>query len=283
MKEKQLKLQDVNKYEADYGQLPDLSKADFSRDVVFTYNGTTSGVKVPRTDWIDDGREGLTLCDATSAVFAMDVDFSKLDVTTWSWQKVMGGEAAHGMIVLSPRAVKRLESYTPSWPMPKIFCLTKGGNLIDGIFKGETINTPSMLAVEDAIDGLKWAESIGGLPKLIERSDENLKVVKDWVAKTDWVDFLARSEEIISNTSICLRIVDPDYTSLPADEQESRAKKLVSILDNEGIAFDIGSYRDAPAGIRIWGGATVEKADMEDLLPWLDWAYAEVKGKAQAA
>ncbi|PIR39305.1 MAG: phosphoserine transaminase [Alphaproteobacteria bacterium CG11_big_fil_rev_8_21_14_0_20_39_49] len=280
---KQLKLQDVNKYEADYGQLPDLSKADFSRDVVFTYNGTTSGVKVPGTDWIDDGREGLTLCDATSAVFAMDVDFSKLDVTTWSWQKVMGGEAAHGMIVLSPQAVKRLESYTPAWPMPKIFLLTKGGKLIDGIFKGETINTPSMLAVEDAIDGLKWAESIGGLPKLIERSDENLKVVKDWVAKTAWVDFLARSEEITSNTSICLKIVDPEYTSLPAEEQESRAKQIVSTLEKEGIAYDIGSYRDAPAGIRIWGGATVEKADMEDLLPWLDWAYAEVKGKAKAA
>lgn len=280
---KQLKLEDINKYEADYGKLPDLSKANFSRDIIFTYNGTTSGVKVPGTDWIDDNREGLTICDATSAVFAMDVDFSKLDVTTWSWQKVMGGEAAHGMIVLSPKAVERLESYTPSWPLPKIFRLTKGGKLIEGIFEGATINTPSMLAVEDAIDGLKWAQSIGGLPKLIERSNENLQIVKDWVAKTNWVDFLAESEETISNTSICLKIVDGEYTSLPEDEQVSRAKQIVSILDNEGIAYDIGSYRDAPVGIRIWGGATIEKADMEDLLPWLDWAYAEVKGKAKAA
>ena len=280
---KQLKLEDVNKYEADYGKIPDLSQADSSRDVIFTYNGTTSGVKVPNTDWIADDREGLTLCDATSAVFAMDVDFSKLDVTTWSWQKVMGGEAAHGMIVLSPRAVARLESYTPAWPLPKIFRLTKGGKLIEGIFKGATINTPSMLAVEDAIDGLKWAESLGGLPALIERSNANLETVKEWVAKSDWADFLAESDETISNTSICIKIVDAQHISLSADEQNARAKQIASILESEGIAYDIGSYRDAPAGIRIWGGATIEKADMEDLLPWLDWAYAQVKEKAQAA
>ena len=280
---KQLKLEDVNKYEADYGKIPDLSQADSSRDVIFTYNGTTSGVKVPNTDWIADDREGLTLCDATSAVFAMDVDFSKLDVTTWSWQKVMGGEAAHGMIVLSPRAVARLESYTPAWPLPKIFRLTKGGKLIEGIFKGATFNTPSMLAVEDAIDGLKWAESLGGLPALIERSNANLETVKEWVAKSDWADFLAESDETISNTSICIKIVDAQHISLSADEQNARAKQIASILESEGIAYDIGSYRDAPAGIRIWGGATIEKADMEDLLPWLDWAYAQVKEKAQAA
>jgi phosphoserine aminotransferase len=280
---KQLKLDDVNAYKADYGQLPDLSQADFSRDVVFTWNGTTSGVKVPNGDWIADDREGLTICDATSAVFAMDVAWNKLDVTTWSWQKVMGGEAAHGMIVLSPKAVERLENYTPAWPLPKIFRLTKGGKLIDGIFKGETINTPSMLAVEDAIDGLKWAESIGSLPALIARSEANLKAVSDWVAKTDWVAFLAQDAENNSNTSICLKIVDPEYAALSSDEQAARAKKIVSLLDAEGVAYDIGSYRDAPAGIRIWGGATVKTSDMEALLPWLDWAYAQVKDTAQAA
>jgi phosphoserine aminotransferase len=280
---KQLKLKDINKYEADYGKLPDLSKADFSRDVVFTYNGTTSGVKLPDTKWIAADRKGLTLCDATSAVFAIGIDFSKLDVTTWSWQKVMGGEAAHGMIVLSPRAVARLESYTPAWPMPKIFLLTKGGKLIDGIFSGETINTPSMLAVEDALDGLKWAESIGGLPKLIERSNANLKVISDWVAKSNWAGFLAERPEINSNTSICLKIVDPAYTALSDDEQAEHAKKIVSILEKQGVAYDIGSYRDAPAGIRIWGGATVEKSDIEALLPWLDWAYEQTKQTAQAA
>lgn len=280
---KQLKLKDVNAYEADYGQLPDFSKANFKNDVVFTWNGTTSGVKVPNGNWIADDREGLTICDATSAVFAMDVAWSKLDVTTWSWQKVMGGEAAHGMIVLSPKAVKRLETYTPAWPMPKIFLMAKGGKLIEGIFEGETINTPSMLAVEDAIDGLKWAESIGGLKALIQRSDANLKAVSDWVAKTPWVGFLAEKPEITSNTSICLKIVDPAYTALSAEEQAEKAKKLVSILDKEGVAYDIGSYRDAPAGIRIWGGATVETSDLEALLPWLDWAYAQVSNKAQAA
>ncbi len=280
---KQLKLKDVNAYEAGYGQLPDFSKADFNRDVVFTWNGTTSGVKVPNGNWISDDRSGITICDATSAVFAMDLPWSKLDVTTWSWQKVMGGEAAHGMIVLSPKAVARLEGYTPAWPMPKIFNMTKGGKLIEGIFEGETINTPSMLAVEDAIDGLKWAESIGGLKALVGRSDANLKAVSDWVARTPWVAFLAETAEINSNTSICLKIVDPAYTALSADEQAEKAKKLVSILDKEGVAYDIGSYRDAPAGIRIWGGATVESSDMEALLPWLDWAYAQVSSKAQAA
>jgi phosphoserine aminotransferase len=213
----------------------------------------------------------------------MDIDFSKLDVTTWSWQKVMGGEAAHGMIVLSPRAVARLESYTPAWPMPKIFLLTKGGKLIDGIFKGDTINTPSMLAVEDAIDGLKWAESIGGLPKLIERSNANLKVISDWVAKSSWAGFLAERPEINSNTSICLKIVDPAYKSLSAEEEANRAKQIESILEKQGVAYDIGSYRDAPAGLRIWGGATVEKSDIEALLPWLDWAYEQTKQTAQAA
>lgn len=273
---KQLKLEDINKYTADYGKLPDLTKADPKRDIVFTFNGTTSGVKIPNADWIADDREGLTLCDATSAVFAMDMPWSKLDVTTWSWQKVMGGEAAHGMIVLSPKAVARLESYTPSWPLPKIFRLTKGGKLIEGIFKGETINTPSMIAVEDAVDGLTWAKKIGGISKLIERSESNLKVIEDWVAKTDWVDFLSETEETRSNTSICLKIVDPEYCKLPADQQAAKAKEIVSLLAKQEVAYDIGSYRDAPAGIRIWGGATVEKSDLQALTPWLDWAFKQV-------
>ncbi len=276
---KQLKLPNVNSYKAEYGQLPDLSKVNFANDVVFTWNGTTSGVKVPNGDWISANREGLTICDATSAVFAMEMPWDKLDVTTWSWQKVMGGEGAHGMIVLSPRAVARLESYTPSWPMPKIFTLTKGGKLIEGIFEGETINTPSMIAVEDALDGLRWAESIGGLPALIKRSDANLQAVKEWVAKTPWVDFLAEVPETISNTSICLKIVDPAYNLLSKDEQEAKAKEIVSLLGKEKAAFDIGSYRDAPTGLRIWGGATVETSDMQAILPWLDWAWNEVKMK----
>jgi phosphoserine aminotransferase len=280
---KQLKLKDVNSYKADYGQLPDLSKVNFVNDVVFTWNGTTSGVKVPNGDWISDSRDGLTICDATSAVFAMDVPWSKLDVTTWSWQKVMGGEGAHGMIVLSPRAVERLENHTPSWPMPKIFTLAKSGKLIEGIFKGETINTPSMLAVEDALDGLRWAESIGGLQSLIARSEANLQAVKDWVAKTDWVDFLAEDEQTISNTSICLKIVDPTYTALSQEDQAAQAKKIVSLMDKEEVAYDIGSYRDAPAGLRIWGGATIETANLEAVLPWLDWAFVEVCGKKEAA
>lgn len=280
---KQLKLQNVNSYKAEYGQLPDLAKVNFNNDVVFTWNGTTSGVKVPNGEWISDAREGLTICDATSAVFAMDLPWGKLDVTTWSWQKVMGGEGAHGMIVLSPSAVKRLESYTPSWPMPKIFTLTKGGKLIEGIFEGETINTPSMLAVEDALDGLRWAESIGGLKALIARSEANLQAVKDWVKVTPWVEFLSENPEGTSNTSICLKIVDPGYIVLSKDEQEAKAKEIVSLLAKEKAAYDIGSYRDAPTGIRIWGGATVETADMKALLPWLDWAFAEVCGKKAAA
>lgn len=274
---KQLKLENVTKHEADYGLLPDFTEVNFSNDVVFTYNGTTSGVKVPNLDWIPDDREGLTICDATSAVFAMDLDYSKLDVVTWSWQKVMGGEGAHGMIVLSPRAIERLESYTPAWPLPKIFRMTKGGKLIKGIFSGATINTVSMLCIEDAVDGLRWAESIGGLPKLLERSQANLKAIADWVAKTDWIDFLAKDPATISNTSICLKIVAPWYQELPAEDQAAKAKQLVSLLDKEGVGYDFGSYRDAPAGLRIWGGATVDTADIEALLPWLDWAFAEIQ------
>ncbi|MCI5050295.1 MAG: phosphoserine transaminase [Rickettsiales bacterium] len=281
---KQLKLEDVNTYEAGYGAIPDLTQVDWSRDVVFTWNGTTSGVCAPNGDWIADDREGLAICDATSAVFAMDIPYNKLDVITWSWQKVMGGEAAHGMIALSPKAVARLESYTPAWPLPKIFQMTKGGKLIDGIFEGATINTPSMIAVEDALDGLKWAESIGGLEALINRSKANLNAVEKWVAKTDWVDFLAEGVATRSCTSICLKIVDPWYQGLTDEEQAAGAKKIASLLDAEGVAYDIGAYRDAPPGLRLWGGATVETSDMEALLPWLDWAFEEMKGEvAQAA
>ena len=273
---KQLKLNNVRRLEADYGKLPDLGTVNFSNDVVFTYNGTTSGVKVPNLDWIADDREGLTICDATSAVFAMEIDFSKLDVVTWSWQKVMGGEGAHGMIVLSPRAIERLESYTPTWPLPKIFRMTKGGKLIDEIFTGATINTISMLCVEDAVDGLRWAEKIGGLPALVERSNANLAAFERWVEKTEWIDFLAETPETRSNTSICFKIVAPWYQALPEEEQAKKAKQLVSLLEKEDVAFDIGSYRDAPAGIRIWGGATVETADIEALIPWLDWAFSQI-------
>lgn len=274
---KQLKLEKVTRHEADYGKLPDLSKVNFANDVVFTYNGTTSGVKVPDTDWIPDDREGLTLCDATSAVFAMDIDYSKLDVVTWSWQKVMGGEGAHGMLVLSPRAIERLETYTPPWPLPKIFRLTKSGKLIGDIFSGATINTISMLCVEDALDGLKWGESIGGLPELIKRSKANLAAIAGWVEKTDWVEFLAEDTKTVSNTSICLKITADWYQALPKDEQSAKAKQLVTLLEAENVALDFGSYRDAPAGLRIWGGATVETADIEALLPWLDWAFAELQ------
>ncbi len=273
----QLKLEDVRSFDADYGEIPDLSAVDWSRDVVFCWNGTTSGVCVPNGEWIADDREGLAICDATSAVFAMEIPFEKLDVITWSWQKVMGGEAAHGMIALSPKAVKRLESHSPSWPIPKIFQLTKKSKLISGIFEGATINTPSMLAVEDALDGLSWAESIGGLPKLLERSSNNLKAVEAWVGKTEWIDFLPESPDTRSCTSICLKIVDPWYQSLSADEQAAGAKKIASLLDAEGVAYDIGAYRDAPPGIRLWGGATVETGDLEALFPWLDWAYGEMK------
>ena len=274
---KQLKLDDIRVMEAAYGDLPDLSEVDFSRDVAFTWNGTTSGVKVPNGDWIADDRTGLTLCDATSAAFAMDLPWEKLDVTTFSWQKVMGSEAAHGMLILSPRAVERLESYTPPWPLPKIFRLTKGGKLIEGIFKGETINTPSMLAVEDYVDALKWAEDIGGLPTLLQRSADNLAVLSDWVVLTDWVDFLCAEEAYRSNTSICLKIVDSDVVAMDEDAQAAFAKRIATLLDAEGAAYDIGAYRDAPPGLRIWGGATVETADLEILTQWLDWAFATAK------
>ena len=274
---KQLKLDDIRVMEAAYGDLPDLSEVDFSRDVAFTWNGTTSGVKVPNGDWIADDRTGLTLCDATSAAFAMDLPWEKLDVTTFSWQKVMGSEAAHGMLILSPRAVERLESYTPPWPLPKIFRLTKCGKLIEGIFKGETINTPSMLAVEDYIDALKWAEDIGGLPTLLQRSEDNLAVLSDWVALTDWVDFLCAEEAYRSNTSICLKIVDSDVIAMDEDAQADFAKRIAALLDAEGAAYDIGAYRDAPPGLRIWGGATVETADLEILTQWLNWAFATAK------
>jgi len=280
---KQLKLQDLRVFEADYGKLPDLSQADWNRDVIFTWNGTTSGVKVPNADWIADDRQGLSICDATSAVFAMDIDWKKLDVVTWSWQKVMGGEGGHGMLALSPRAVERLQSYTPDRPLPKIFQLTKGGKLIEGIFKGETINTPSMLAVEDALDGLNWGEQVGGVKGLVARSNANLQALENWVAKSDWIDFLAESKEIRSNTSVCLKISDTWYAALSQEEQEKGAKKIASLLEAENVAYDIGSYRDAPAGLRIWAGATIETSDIETLTAWLDWAWGEVKNVAQAA
>lgn len=273
----QLKLKDLRVFKADYGKIPDLRQADWTHDVVFTWNGTTSGVKVPNGDWIKADRQGLALCDATSAVFAMDVAWDKLDVVTWSWQKVLGGEAGHGMLALSPRAVKRLESFSADRPLPKIFQMTKAGKLSAGIFEGETINTPSMLCVEDALDGLKWAEGIGGLPALIARSEANLKVISDWVAKSTWAAFLAEDPSIRSSTSICLKIADPAYLALSPEAQAKHAKSVTSMLDKEGVAFDIGAYRDAPPGIRIWGGATVETADIELLMPWLDWAYGEVK------
>lgn len=263
---KQLKLEGATHYEADYGLLPDLSEANPQHDIVFTLNGTTSGVCVPDLDWISDTRSGVTLCDATSGIFAMDVDWSKLDVTTFSWQKVLGGEAAHGILILSPHAVKRLESYTPPWPLPKIFRLTKGGKLNESIFKGSTINTPSMLCVEDYIDALNWVSSLGGLLATIARSQSNLNVLENFVAERDWVSFLAQDERIRSRTSVCLTLA----------LEEGQVKELVKLLDEEGVAYDIGSYRDAPSGLRIWCGATVESSDLEALMPWLDWAYSQV-------
>ena len=270
---KQLKLEDVRVHEADYGALPDLSKVDFSRDVVFTWNGTTSGVRVPDGNWIPADRQGLTLVDATSAAFAQDIDWSKVDVATFSWQKVLGGEAAHGMLVLGPRAIARLESYTPPWPMPKLFRLTKGGKLMSGVFEGETINTPSMLCVEDYLDTLAWAESIGGLKALQARADANAQVIFDWVERTPWIANLARDPATRSNTSVCLSIVDPAVTQLSVDQQWAFAKQIAGLLDKEGIAYDIAAYRDAPPGLRIWTGSTVERADLEALMPWLDWAF----------
>jgi phosphoserine aminotransferase len=277
---KQLQIKDHRVLEADYGHLPDLGRVDFSRDVVFTWNGTTSGVCVPNGDWIAGDREGLTICDATSAAFAMDLDWDKLDAVTWSWQKALGGEAAHGMLALSPRAVERLESHTPNWPMPKIFRLTKAGKLNQSIFEGSTINTPSMLCVEDAIDGLAWAESVGGLEGLMARSQANLEVVAAWVEDSSWVDFLAENPATRSSTSICLCIVDEWAADRDGKEIAGATKAAAKILDAEGIAFDIGSYRDAPPGLRLWGGATVERSDLEALLPWLDWAWSEAKSKA---
>jgi phosphoserine aminotransferase len=273
----QLHLKDLRVIKADYGKLPDLGQVDSARDVVFAWNGTTSGVRVPNGFWIAAHRPGLTICDATSAVFAMDIPWDKLDVVTWSWQKVLGGEGAHGMIALSPRAVQRLETFVPDRPMPKIFQMTKGGKLIGGIFEGETINTPSMLCVEDALDGLKWAESIGGLRALMSRSQANLKCIEDWVAKSSWAAFLAEDRAARSSTSICLKIIDPDFNALSTDQQQTQVKAIVSKLEKERVAYDIGSYRDAPVGLRIWGGATVETSDIQALLPWLDWAYAEAR------
>jgi phosphoserine aminotransferase len=274
---KELKLKDATVLNAPYGELPDLSRVDFTSDVVFTWNGTTSGVRVPNGDWIPSNREGLTICDATSAAFAQALDFSKLDVVTFSWQKALGGEAAHGMLILSPRAVARLESYKPAWPLPKIFRMTKGGKLNEGIFEGETINTPSMLCVEDYLDTLQWAKSVGGLKALIARADANTKAIADWVARTPWVDFLAREPSIRSNTSVCLKVVDPAITSLSADAQNAFAKALAAAVEKEGAGYDLGHYRDAPAGLRIWCGATIEARDVDILTQWLDWAFAKTK------
>ncbi len=276
---KQLKIKDSRVIKADYGALPDLAQADPKHDIVFLWNGTTSGVRVPDADWISDNREGLTICDATSAAFAMDLPWQKLDVVTFSWQKVLGGEAAHGMLVLSPRAVARLESYTPPWPLPKIFRMTKGGKIVDGIFEGETINTPSMLALEDYLDALTWAEGLGGLKALIARSQDNLGVLDRWVRKSDWAAFLASEQGSRSNTSVCLKIVDPWFKGLGDEAQADAAKKIASLLEKEGVAYDVAGYRSAPPGLRIWCGATVDKSDLEALTPWLDWAFAQVKPK----
>ena len=281
---KQLKLKNVTLLKADYGDLPDLSKIDPASDIVFTWNGTTSGVRVPNADWIAANRTGLSICDATSAAFAQALDWPKLDVCTFSWQKALGGEAAHGMVILSPRAVARLESYTPPWPLPKIFRMTKGGALIEGIFQGETINTPSMLCVEDYLDTLEWAKNTGGLPALRARADANTAVIADWVARSVWVDFLARDAAVRSNTSVCLKFVDPAVSRLSREAQAAFAKTMAAALEDEGVAYDIAAYRDAPPGLRIWCGSTVERGDLEALTPWLDWAYAKAKdGLAQAA
>jgi phosphoserine aminotransferase len=280
---KQLKLEDVRILRADYGDLPDLGTVDFTRDVVFTWNGTTSGVRVPDGAWIPADRQGLTICDATSAAFAQKLDFDKLDVVTFSWQKALGGEAAHGILILGPRAVARLETFKPDRPLPKIFRLTKGGKLIAEIFEGATINTPSMLCVEDAIDAMQWGKGLGGLAAMRARADANFAHIADWVAATPWVDFLARDPATRSNTSVCLSIVDPEVTALAPDAQAAFAKAIVSRLDKAGVAYDIGSYKDAPAGLRIWTGSTVEAADVAALLPWLDWAFAGEKAALKTA
>jgi len=279
---KQLKLP-AEVLDAPYGELPDLTKVRPDADLVLTWNGTTSGVRVPNGDFISDDREGVVICDATSAAFAQDLPWAKLDVVTFSWQKALGGEAAHGILILSPRAVARLESYAPAWPMPKLFRMTKSGKVNLEIFEGSTINTPSMLCVEDAIDALKWAEGIGGLTEMRRRADANLAVLAEWVGKTAWVDFLAADPAIRSNTSVCLKVVDPRVAGLSADAQADVAKKLASLLEKEGVALDIGGYRDAPPGLRIWCGATVETSDVEALTPWLDWAFASVVADLQAA
>jgi phosphoserine aminotransferase len=279
----ELKLADVRVMEADFGRLPDLAAVDFARDVVFTANGTTSGVRIPDYEWIAGGRQGLILVDATSAIFAQPVDWSKVDVLTYSWQKVLGGEAAHGVLIMGPRAVERLESYRPPWPLPKLFRMTKGGKLDQAIFMGETINTPSMLCVEDYLRALDWAESVGGLKGLIARADSNAGVLFDWIGRTAWVENLAADPATRSNTSVCLRIVDPGVRALSAEAQAAFAKRIADLLDKEGVANDIGSYRDAPPGLRIWTGATVEASDLEALTPWLDWAFVAVAGERAAA
>lgn len=280
---KQLRLEDVRSFEAPYGEIVDFSQVDFDRDVVFTWNGTTSGVRVPNADFIPADRKGLTICDATSAAFAQRLDFPKLDVVTFSWQKVLGGEGAHGILILSPRAVERLESYKPAWPLPKIFRMTKGGKLIEGIFVGETINTPSMLCVEDYLDALNWARSIGGLDALVARADRNFAVIDAFIAKTPWIANLAAKPETRSNTSVCMTIADPEVTALSPDQQAAFAKGIVTMLDKEGVAHDIGAYRDAPSGLRIWAGATVEASDLDALTHWLDWAFAVQKATLKAA
>ena len=273
----ELKLENVNAHIAEYGDLPDLSKANFDNDVIFTWNGTTAGVRVPNADWIPDDREGLTICDATSAVFAMDMDFSKLDVVTWSWQKVLGGEGAHGMIALSPRALERLESHTPAWPMPKIYRMASKLKVSKGIFAGATINTPSMICVEDVIDALNWVESVGGAEVLIKHSDENLNIVSNWIDGSDSFKFLCDDESARSSTSITVAIKDESFTSLSEDDQRALVKKVVTLLDDEGVAFDIGGYPKAPPSFRLWGGPTVQNDDMRAVLPWIEWAYQEVK------
>ena len=280
---KQLKLADTRTIKADYGRLPDLSQVDFSRDVVFTWNGTTSGVRVPDGDWIAADREGLTICDATSAAFAQPLPFDKLDVVTFSWQKALGGEAAHGMLILSPRAVARLESYSPPWPMPKLFRMTKGGKLNEGIFVGETINTPSMLCVEDYLDALAWAKSVGGLKGLLGRAEANFKVLADFAARTPWIDFFAEDPATRSNTSVCLKVVDPAVTALDLAGQEAFVRAVAARLDKEGVAYDIAFHRDAPPHFRIWAGATIEAADLAVLTEWLDWGFALEKAALKQA